>query len=202
MKVFFFTHDQLAQECDIDFAERFRNEGDWEIDGTISATSTCPAEVVAAILDALFGAKRSREWSGGKEPLDALRSYREQADLRGLRAWWGLAERHLPVVARLARRDGRLAAELATVLRSMPSVLGASRKPLPRPFIESAARVLEAVRASGDRRARRDACRALSALAHVQGKSASDALRFLGGVGPARHPRAHGARIIARVTKE
>src|SRR5262245_11892031 len=48
-KVFLFRHDDLASQGTIQFSERFKNEGDWQIFGSVTATVACPASAAAAL---------------------------------------------------------------------------------------------------------------------------------------------------------
>jgi hypothetical protein len=58
-KVFMFTHDELNEGTTKTFSHRWKNEGDWEIFGHVTATVACPAEASLAVLHGLAEAKAS-----------------------------------------------------------------------------------------------------------------------------------------------
>ena len=56
-KAFIFTHDELADKRTLDFQHRWRNEGDWELFGTITASPICSADALQELFDELFPAQ-------------------------------------------------------------------------------------------------------------------------------------------------
>lgn len=58
-KVFLFTHDELNEGTTKTFSHRWKNEGDWEIFGHVTATVACPAEASQTVLQALAAASKA-----------------------------------------------------------------------------------------------------------------------------------------------
>jgi hypothetical protein len=55
--VWMFKHDDLAEGGTINFSERWKNEGDWEISGHITSTPLCPAEALDDLFSGLSGTR-------------------------------------------------------------------------------------------------------------------------------------------------
>jgi len=181
-RVFFWTHDDLAAGDAIDFSERWRDEGDWELFGHINASVACTAEAAAAasdIIDAIFSSV-ARE----------MRSFRDR-EVGGtrLQQWWSLAERSTPQLVYALRQDPQLAESAAALLRDIPQALENRAAPLSEEDVIHARRILQRLREVGSRRARIDASRALDVLGHLQGRSVREAVEFLSSVHPGRTPR-------------
>lgn len=189
-QVFLFKHDDLASKGTIAFSRRWKNEGDWEIFGNVTATVTCPANA----LDNLFSSFSSPGTGSGLD-LDRMRKVRD-GRLRafpGVEKWWGLAERNLPEAIRILGEDAQLrgsAEELARVAtdfveRPDAGISADQLKQLDAFFGALAER-------STSRRLRIDASRAQEA-ARLLTRGRSDAvLKFLAATPPARHPNDPG----------
>jgi len=216
-KVFLCKHDDLDPSAVFEFSHRWKNEGDWEIFGHIASTVLCPASALRDILEALFGdeqhrsSKRDRETPNAGEflyrmrrdakavlgiDLAPLRKFRdaEYRSMPGLARWFGLAERHSARLAWLIARNPELG-QSARALLEWGSVIAAEPDAaITKEQLEHARRLAGALAGLPSRRARMDGSRALSLLAHLEGRSNRAALALLNAVPPARHPNAGGAR--------
>lgn len=182
-KVFYFKHDDLASKGFIDFSQRWPNEGDWEIFGSVSASVVCSAAAVAAgneILQKLFGAS-------GKE----MRSFRKRhfGEHELLGAWWSLLDRNAPQLAHAISSDDKLVQSAESLFR-LTAALHDGKAKIPDEQFDHAERILERLHAVGGRRARLDASRLLSLLEHLRGKTVVEAIELVSSVTPSRNPRA------------
>ena len=88
-RVFYFKHDDLADGEVVDFSQRWRNEGDWELFGSVNASVACTAAAAAAaneVLAKLFE-RTARE----------MRAFREREfGHQYMSAWWSLIDRNAP----------------------------------------------------------------------------------------------------------
>jgi hypothetical protein len=181
--VFYFKHDDLAGGPVIEFSQRWENEGDWELFGSVSASVACPASAVGALSDVLAQLFASAE--------PEMRAFRDSqfASRSVLSQWWALIERHTPQLTRIIGDDEHLQRAAATMLRAMPSILASPNTVLPEDVLRSARAILEQLHTSGGRRARLDASIALAALDHLHGKTRDGAVKLLSSVGPSRNPK-------------
>jgi hypothetical protein len=183
LRVFFWTHDDLAGGDTIDFSQRWKDDGDWEIFGHVNATVVCMAEAAAAaskVLDGLF--------SGiSKE----MRSFRDR-EVGGtqLQLWWSVAERNTPALVYALRQHPQLVESAAVLMTAVPEFLKNREALLSEETVRHARTILQHLREVGSRRARIDASRALDVLAHLHGKTVAEAIELLGSVPPGRTPTA------------
>jgi hypothetical protein len=181
-RVFFWKHGDLADGDPIDFAQRWEDEGDWELFGHINATVVCTAEAAAAasdILDAMFS-RVSRN----------MRSFRDrEVGGTNLQLWWSLAERNSPQLGYSLRRDPQLVEAAAALMGAVPELLENREAPLSRDHVGHARRILQRLREVGNRQTRIDASRALDVLGHLQGRTVREAIELLSSVQPGRTPR-------------
>lgn len=189
-QVFLFKHDDLASKGTIAFSRRWKNEGDWEIFGNVTATVTCPANA----LDNLFSSLSS-PGTGSSLDLDRMRKVRD-GRLRafpGVEKWWGLAERNLPEAVRILGEDAELrgrAEELARVATDFVerSDAGISADQL-KQFDAFFGALVER---STSRRLRIDASRAQEAVRLLTRGRSDAVLKLLAATPPARHPNTPG----------
>jgi hypothetical protein len=182
-RVFYFKHDDLAGGATIALSQRWRNEGDWELFGSIHASVACTAAGLAAasdVLGALFG-----DAEGG------MRAFRDQEIGRHahLAAWWSLIDRNAPQLIAAITGDDELL-HSAAALFPLAGVVGARHhERIGDEHVDAAERILHRLHATGGRRARLDASRMLSLTPHLRGRTVEEAIELLAAVGPARHPR-------------
>jgi len=217
-KVFLFDHDDLASAGTVDFSQRFRNEGDWELSGTITATSVCPVN----IFDVLF-AHRSLDITKGamardelleKVPgaaelveerpaatrfdVEALRKFRDgpYREHPGLAAWWRLAERNTAAVGLAMARSPELRDEAASLFAYAAETCHDADAQLDPKVLARASDLL--TRLSGATRSRRlriDARRAADVVTMLEGRTWAEGCQALGTVEPSRHPVVKGLGV-------
>lgn len=223
-KVFLFKHDDLASAGTVDFSQRFRNEGDWELSGTITATAVCPVN----IFDVLF-ARRSVDLTKGaiareqlleevpgaadlvgerpagtRFDIDSLRRFRDgpYRDHPGLAAWWRLAERNTAAVALAMAREPELRDEAASLLAYAAETCHDPDAELDPKVLGRALELL--TRLSGTTRSRRlriDASRAADVVSMLDGRTWAEGCKALDTVEPSRHPVVKGVGVrLGRLT--
>jgi hypothetical protein len=81
--------------------ERWRNEGDWEINGEISASEVCPAEALDKLSDRVLKQKLD---------LKKLRSFKGKLyrEFPAATRWWTLALKNSPFIIRELQKDKEL----------------------------------------------------------------------------------------------
>jgi hypothetical protein len=216
--VFLFAHDDLAQAGTVAFSQRFRNEGDWELSGTLTATSVCPVN----IFDVLFSS-RSLDLTAGAAArdelveqvpaaaeladarpaattfdIDALRRFRDgpYRELPGLAAWWRLAERNTASVALALTRSPELRDQAASLLAYASEICLDPEAKLDPAVLKQASEVL--TRLAGSTRSRRlriDASRAADVVAMLDGRTWAEGCKALDSVRPSRHPVVAGLGV-------
>jgi hypothetical protein len=177
-KVWTFSHDTLVETPDQDFSKRWDNEGDWELFGHVHSSPTCPADVVAGILEAL-GLISSAE---RKMSAEGMREFRKKfvAGNAEMGKWWQLAERNAAGIAAVLRRHPEISKRAAAgAFKDIVSVLGNEKAAVPDTLIARATEVLETLAANGPRRLRIDSKAALSLLPEMKGKTLKQASEVL-----------------------
>lgn len=211
--IFRFKHDDLASGGVTNFSHRWKNQGDWEIFGHITATPLCPA----GALNNLFSGgmqKRSAAAAAGGEfkgeqaietrleredrfggdvfDLDALRKFRngQFQEMRGLGHWWRLAERNIaPIVTQVIAVPG-LHKPVMEWMRYLPEAVSKPDAPLDDAMLDMAEKIAETLqRKSKSRSLCRDASRVRALVPKLRGLTVGEALQMVNDINPARHPR-------------
>jgi len=182
-KAFIFTHDELADKRTLDFQHRWRNEGDWELFGTITASPICSADALQELFDELFPAQ------AGHSDLSSLRNLRDGAfrQITGLNDWWRILQRNTPAIIQLLHKEPALrkpALELFTYAKTMAENMDAPLNPEKVTMAASLARSLGSNTRS--RRLRIDALRAADILGTLKAATVQEGLRNLASQKPAR----------------
>lgn len=217
VKVFIFKHDDLDPAVTQNFSHRWKNEGDWKIFGHITSTPLCPANALSALLEGIGGKSdasgASASAMSSTEPeekrleppvdLEPMRKFRDGTyrTMPGLDRWFGLAERHAGRIVGLALTDQALLSSARKMLEWGNLIAQQPDEVLSEEHVEHAERLLVALSKHRNRRARIDARRALSILNAIKGKTHREAMAFLAGTAPARHPTVGGnpcARILPK----
>lgn len=183
-RAFLFTHDDLAEQGTVDFSHRWRNEGDWEIAGSVTATRICPAEVLQEILDSALG--------GAGTDLDNLRRFRDDVVRKqpGLDSWWRTLQRNTPALALLLRRSPELRRSAAQVWQEFNLSIRDPDSPLQAGQLRRAtALALKISQETGSRRLRIDAARAADLLPTVEGATVREGMASLAKLRVARRQR-------------
>ena len=182
-KAFIFTHDELADKRTLDFQHRWKNEGDWELFGTITASPICSADALQDLFDELFPAQ------AGHSDLSSIRNLRDGAfrEIAGLNDWWRVLQRNSPAVIQLLRKEPTLrrpALELFTYAKTMAENMDSPLNPEKVVMAASLARSLGLNTRS--RRLRIDAQRAADILGTIKAATIQEGLRKLASQKPAR----------------
>ncbi len=183
-KVWKFSGDELLDQDPIALNKRWKNEGDWELKGSISTVPvlTCPAELVEDILDSLFGEKSAKSMKVMREFRD-----KEMKEKKGLYNWWRIASRNTTYL-NLALRNKEAAKEMLSLFKAVPSILENRNQPLEAKHIASLETVLREVLSKNqkDRKSRMEVKRTLAALKKVEGKTPNEIIDFLSAHRPVR----------------
>ena len=211
-KIFFFTHDDLAAGGTTTFSHRWRNEGDWEIHGSITATPLCPA----GALDGLFAGRMERRAMSAERAFDGepaaaeltegrafdlgtLRKFREGAyqQMPGLGQWWKLAERNVASVVKQAVFTPGLQKPLAQLLEYAPKAVSEPGAKIDDEMLDLADEVLAVLGSkTRNRRLAVDTSRARALIPRMRGTSVAETMKMMNALNPARHPKdADGRRI-------
>jgi hypothetical protein len=200
-RVFTFSHDSLAATPVRAFSHRWRNEGDWELFGRVSAVPMCPVEAVLAVLRALGLVQPDVE----RHTLDVIRQRRNAgfAGNRELGAWWELAQRNNASMAQVLMADPAISRGLLAPLMNMLAAAAIDPDaPLPDAAIVAMEGVLRAFAEQGNRRLRIDAKAALGVLPKLRGESLATAAVVLTHEAPTRKPwRQPLRRSLARLLR-
>lgn len=209
-KVFLFPHDDLASAGTVDFSHRFRNEGDWELSGSITATATCPVDVFDVLFatearsfapEGLDGEQAAKAATGLRFDLDALRRFRDgtYAQHPGLASWWRLAERNSPAIAVALARSPELRERVGALLDHAAAIANDPEARLDAAQLKVASEVLgELASSTRSRRLRIDASRAAEVVTLLEGRTVAEGCKALDGFKPSRHPVVDGLGIRLR----
>jgi hypothetical protein len=183
-RVFYFKHDELAAGATIPFSQRWRNEGDWELFGHISASVACPARALAGLSETL------QDLFDQASP--AMKRFRdeEMSQRPGLGRWWELAERNVSQLLPMITGDSELQHSIETLMRVAQKAILGGDETIPPDDLGAVESIMNRLQHEGGRQARLDASRALAALKHLQGRTFAEAIEFLSSVAPARYPTA------------
>lgn len=201
-QVWKFSGDELKDNSPTTLHKRWESEGDWELFGSVTTEEipSCPAEVVQAIIDALFGK------SASEKSMKAMYEFRDQdmpKKYQGLNLWWQLARRNALQLKR-ALKDKEVADAASLLFRDVPELLKEREKPVSDQHFDAAIKVLTAILAENrtNRQTRKDIQRSVGALRLLKGKSPNQVFEFLSAVKPARYPQEKGQRIKPAADKK
>jgi hypothetical protein len=182
-RVFRFKHDELAEGNVIDFSQRWEQDGDWEIFGSVNASVLCPAEAAAGLGEIVAEIFKRSERS--------MRSFRDRefAHASELPRWWALAERNAPQLLSALSREPELQESAAALMQAAVEAVENRDRKLPDELFEHADRLLTKMQSIGSRRTRMDASRTLAVLQHLRGKTGDQAIELFSNVAPSRTPR-------------
>lgn len=182
--VFRFNQDQLLSNGVTNLNKRWKNEGDWELNGDIAASVACAADslkILTDILKDIFSNKSNGE----------MRQFRikEMPKYRHLHRWWSLADRNFPHVLRLAFNDSGILKTSLELHRSMDGILNEPDKPIEGSFWKQSRSLLRQLKEKNPRhrRLRIDTNRALAIIDKIEGKSTNEVFQILNTIEPARH---------------
>lgn len=176
-KVWTFNADEIiAANYDIPLNERWRNEGDWEINGDISASEVCPAEAMNAL--SVRNLKKQID-------LNKLRAFRKVLNRKFPEAnsWWQVAIKNSPFVMRELQRDKKLHEEFYQLAKSVENSIDTGSK-LNDDFYDKVLKVLERFEKSRSKSLRLDSKRMKGIVEKLRGNDLSGTLKVLSSTPP------------------
>lgn len=171
-KVWTFNADEIvAANYNIPLNERWRNEGDWEINGDISASEVCPAEAMNAL--SVRNLKKQID-------LDKLRAFRKVLNKKFPEAnsWWQIAIKNSPFVMRELQRDKKLHEDFYQLAKSVENSIDNGNK-LNNDFYEKVLNVLERFEKSRSKSLRLDSKRMKAVVEKLRGNDLNETLKVL-----------------------
>jgi hypothetical protein len=182
--VFRFDQDALLSNGTTVLNKRWKNEGDWELNGAISASVVCTAsslKALAEIFNSLFSDQTNSQ----------MREFRikDLSKYRQMHRWWQIAERNTPQLMTLLRKRPELLKEALMLHESFGEVLS-KNEPVSHTFWKSSEHLLNELLSENkkNRRVRKDITRALQIIQLLKGKTRSEVFEILNTIPPARHP--------------
>jgi hypothetical protein len=165
--------------------ERWRNHGDWEINGEISASVLCPARAIDEESSSVLQRTLDLEKLGRFERL-LYKKYPKATP------WWFLALRNSPFVIAELRKDKETTRQVVQAIKLLEEHLEDDR-PLSSEFFGMTDQVLGKFARSPFSRLKRDARIAAPVLKHIEGKSLPKILDYL-----SKNQPAHGREIPSK----
>lgn len=184
-KVFVFNADELVDQTSIPLQQRWKNHGDWEIQGELIPSVVCPADAVVSVLEATQEAQ-------GEVPVDrsALQRFRDYEMMRytGAMHWWDTVRRNKGRILSLIMHNPEARDLAFDLVNSAQALVKDPDQRIPDKEFDKVMRLLELTRQSGSRRLRMDASRAREVAGRVQGRTVREALQMLNEFPPSRYP--------------
>ena len=143
-EVFMFKQDDLSEGGTISFNKRWRNHGDWEIEGHITSTVLCPAEAINNLFSGLSSIRvmsekmildkaeriNNKDLSLGSNPhesekslnafnLQIFRDFQKKRLLKnsGLKYWWSLMRMHTPSIVNAVLKNQEVRTNLYSFVK-------------------------------------------------------------------------------------
>jgi len=163
-RVFFFEHDTLEEANSIDFNQRWRNEGDWEITGTITASPECTLELTESL-------------SGGTStPIDLkmIRKFRNEQFRRqpNLAEWGNILLRNNKFLVHAILRDKKLKNHAINLTKNANRLITNKEEKVSDEILKDAIPLIEVLEKSSNKRAKLDARRLREVIPIVKNKDA------------------------------
>jgi hypothetical protein len=151
--------------------ERWKNEGDWEINGDISASEVCPAEAMDRLSDRILNLRLD---------MAKLRKFRSTLYRKfpGAENWWMIAVKNSPFVMRELQNDKKLHQDFHTLIKMVENSVDDNDN-LSDEFYNKATHVLERFTKSKFKSLRMDSKRMTPVLEKIKGKNLNDTLKVL-----------------------
>lgn len=170
-KVFFFKQDDLQEDLEVDFSERWKNEGDWELKGHITASPLCTVD-----LTSIFASRESRSVD-----LSLIRDFRNREFVRypGLREWGNLMLRNNVTLAHSMIREEALRKAAVELVLFAQEAIKNRDKPVPKECFEGLRKIAVHMSKSKSHRAKLDARRVLEVIPELAGKTPAEVVKAL-----------------------
>ena len=196
--VFRFDQDTLLSNGNTTLNHRWQNEGDWEINGHISASVKCSSDQVKALSE-IFKAVFSKDSEKGMNEFrrTGLQEY------KNLHEWWKLSERNAAHLSTAINKNPKLMEDVSYIQNSAAELLKYRDKAIDDKFWGATETILKSIYEVDprNRAIRKDVSRSNDLLAILRGKTLNQVFETLNTIQPARHPRVRGAGGNIRICK-
>lgn len=184
-KVFVFNTDDLADQTPVALQQRWESNGDWEIQGELIPSVVCPADAVAAALEATAAANQEVAYDR-----KALQYFRDQEMQRypGTRQWWEIVRRNKGSILSFMMHNPAGRDLIFDLLNSAQALVKDPGQKIPDEAFEKGMRLIELIRQTRSRRLRVDISRVQEIAGKVQGLTVREALRVMNDLPPSRYP--------------
>lgn len=170
-KVFFFDHDTLADNNSINFNERWRNEGDWEITGNITSSPICTLELTRSL-----SAKTSM-------PIDlgTMRKFRNEEFRKNpnLVEWGNILLRNNRFLVHAILRDKNLRNCAINLARNATYLINNKKEVVSDEIIKDVIPLIEALEKNGNKRSKIDAKRLKEIIPNVKDRNIENIVKYL-----------------------
>ena len=182
--IFRWDGDQFENQTWWPFGQRWQNDhGDWQLEGELVASPVCPADAIAAVLEALF----SSRFSYGRKELTAFRD-REFYKYAGAGRWWDVVRRNKARIISLMSRDKDVRNSVFELFNSVQEMIQAPDEKIRDKDINTAEFLLEKLVENKGHHSSADAGRGLRLLKRVKGSTLREALMMMDNLPPIRYP--------------
>lgn len=191
-KVFFFKHDDLQEDLEVNFSKRWKNEGDWELKGHATASPLCTVD-----LTSIFASRESRSVD-----LKLIRDFRNKEFVRypGLREWGNLMLRNNVTLAHSIIREEALRNAAVELVLFAQEALKNKDKPVPKECLEGLRKIATHMSKSKSHRSKLDARRVLEVIPELTGKTPTQIVKVLADFPPGIDPEK--AKCVPEAKKE
>ena len=182
-EVFLFNTDDLVGQSSIPLQKRWKNEGDWEINGELIPTVVCPADAVAILLEILFGAKTFTY------NRDALTYFRDHEFIKYRRAyqWWQRLQMNKMQILSSMIKDSKARKLMLDLFTSAQKLVQEPGNKIPDKDINNAKEFINGLRSSKNRRTQIEAVRVLDFIERCRGKSIREVVKTMNVHSPSRY---------------
>jgi len=163
---------------------RWKNNGDWEIQGELIPSLVCPADAVAEILKAFSDKQKSFAYD--RESLSNFRDY-EFIKYRGTARWWQQIQRNKLQIVYSMLKDSKIRDLMLDLFVSAQKLVQTPDKKIPKKDIDNAIRFFNALQGSKKRRTQIEATRALDFIQQCRGKTVREVLELMDALPPSRY---------------
>jgi len=176
-KVWTFNSTEIVDNnYNIPLNERWDNEGDWEINGEISASEICPANAMNSLSERSLNQKLD---------LSKLRAFRNTFYNKFPLAsnWWILVLKNSPFIMRELQKDEKLCIDVLQIIKNVEASIDGKNR-LNEGFFNEIHTVLERFAKSNFKSLRMDSRRLQPIIKDLRGKNLNEVLEHLSSCKP------------------
>lgn len=176
-KVWTFKSTEIVENnYNITLNERWNKEGDWEINGEISASEICPANAMNSLSERSLNQKLD---------LKKLRSFRETFYRKFPLAtnWWILALKNSPFIIRELQKDKKLLNDVFQIIKTVEASIESNNE-LTEGFYDEVHKVLNRFSKSNFKSLRLDSRKLKPIIKDLRGKNFNEVLQHLSSCKP------------------